>query len=613
MGTPVLHRIDNEEWTLELYAELTLHQEEVEAIRSQLQVTEERINEGAYIRTGYDWKCESEAPTGIFLKQEQWRGDQRYIGVLELEGAPNRAPTVVRTQQEVERAIVDFYGTLYKERPTASSTDSIREYLGEGYEKLDNIYKRRISASTRETLDTDISEEEVLEAIKQGKPGRAPGMTGYTKEFYRFFSEDLRLGVITLLPKGDKEKRLLKNWRPITLLPSLYKIISTVINNRFRKVLPSLVHQDQKGFVDGRYMGEVTRQLYDTIEDAHTHDKKGLIVGVDFEKAFDSLSHDFIKQVLKIMGFDAKLLHWVDILLNNFRSRINHAGNLLKEIILGRGARQGDPIATTLFVLAIEILLIRIRTDKDIKPYTFFSGMGQDPVRSKGSAYADDINITIPRMESTLRALLKAIDAFTPISGLKVNHDKTQVLMLGKKAKTDTKICPDLNLNYVTRLKVLGVTFASDPKDMEENYENKVTEIKKLLNRWSFRNLTVYGRVQLVKSLALSKITHIVQVIPNLKADKIQSLQKLLSNFIWDGKYCRRVVVSKETAMKPQHLGGMNVPHVELFWSALRATWAHRLLQATDGQVWAELALQKIWRALGRKRLNMRTLLETFI
>ena len=100
-------------------------------------------------------------------------------------------------------------------------------------------------------------------------------------------------------------------------------------------------------------------------------------------------------------------------------------------------------------------------------------------------------------------------------------------------------------------------------------------------------------------------------MIPNLKTDNIQSLQKLLSNFIWDGKYCRRVVVGKETATKPQHLGGMNVPHVEHFWSALRATWAHRLLQATDGQIWAELALQRMGRALGRKKLNTRTLLET--
>ena len=72
----LLLRIDNEEWTLDLYAELALHQEEVEAIRSQLQVTEERINEGAYIRTGYDWKCESEAPTGISNSNKNTTGNR---------------------------------------------------------------------------------------------------------------------------------------------------------------------------------------------------------------------------------------------------------------------------------------------------------------------------------------------------------------------------------------------------------------------------------------------------------------------------------------------------------------------------------------------------------
>ena len=628
----LLRRMETEEWTIELYAELVEHQQETASIRAKLQAVDEHINEGAYIRTGFEWKCESEAPTGIFLKQEQWRGDQRYIGVLELEGGPNRAPRTIRTQPEIEQALVDYYDALYRERPTRSSTESIKEYLGEGYEQLENLYTRKTLRSTQLELDSEIKEEEVIHAINQGKAGRAPGMTGFTKEFYRFFSEDLigfimayirhtermgilsdnqRLGVITLLPKGDKEKKLLKNWRPITLLPTLYKIVSTVINNRFRKVLPDLIHQDQKGFVDGRYMGEVTRQLYETIEDAHTYDKKGLIVGVDFEKAFDSLSHDFIKEVLKIMGFDGKLIKWVDILLNSYRSKINHAGNLLRDILLGRGARQGDPIATTMFVLAIEVLLIRIRTDKGIKPYSFFAGMGQSPIQSKGSAYADDVNITIPRVESSLRSLIKAIDEFAPVSGLKVNHEKTQVLRLGRSAKRDPPLCPDLKLTYVDRLKVLGVTFAHEPKLMEENFDKKILEIKKLINRWSFRNLTVYGRVELVKSLALSKLTHIVQVIPNPNKDKLLNLQRLLSNFIWSGKHCKKAVVDRETAMKPHAQGGMNVPHVEKFWAALKATWVHRLLQADEGQIWAQLCLQKVSRALGKYAISIDTLLET--
>ena len=126
-------------------------------------------------------------------------------------------------------------------------------------------------------------------------------------------------------------------------------------------------------------------------------------------------------------------------------------------------------------------------------------------------------------------------------------------------------MCPDLKLTYVDRLKVLGVTFAHEPKLMEENFDKKILEIKKLLNRWSFRNLTVYGRVELVKSLALSKLTHIVQVIPNPNKDKLLNLQRLLSNFIWSGKHCKKAVVDRETAMKPHAQGGMNVPHVEKF------------------------------------------------
>ena len=129
------------------------------------------------------------------------------------------------------------------------------------------------------------------------------GISGFSREFYQILGKDLigfimnyinftetqgilsanqRVGVITLLPKGTKDKKALKNWRPITLLSTLYKIISGVIANRFKKALPHVIGLSQKGFVDGRYMGEVTRLLYDTIHDAYsTKGKKGLIMSID--------------------------------------------------------------------------------------------------------------------------------------------------------------------------------------------------------------------------------------------------------------------------------------------------------------------------------------------
>ena len=604
----------------------------VETLQGELKIINDHLNEGAYLRTGYNWKCESEAPTKIFLKQEQWRGQQRYIGILELEEGQNRPPRVIRTQPEVEEHISDFYTDLFRERATESSKDDIKNYLGEGFDILDGICQKNVDPTTMKEIDKPITKAEVLEAIQSGKAGRAPGFSGYTKEFYRHFAPDLidfilkyiwyteeqgilstnqRLGIITLLPKGDKDKKSLKNWRPITLLSTLYKLISSVINNRFRRVLPKIIHQDQKGFVDGRYMGEVTRTIYDAIDDAHTHRKKGLIVAIDFEKAFDSVGHDFIKNVIEIAGFGKRLRKWIDILLNDFKSRVNHAGNLLREILLGRGARQGDPIATTLFVIAIEILLIRIRSDKDILPYRFFAGMGQNPIETKVDGYADDLTLLLPRIERALRAAMRAVENFYNISGLKLNRDKTQVLKIGHRAQNDAEICGDLGLTYVKELKILGVTFTPNPADMEINFVDKISEIETLLSRWNFRNITCFGRVELVKSLALSRLTHIVQVIPNPAGHLLDKLQSMISNFIWSGSQSKKKVVSAEIAMQPQEKGGLNVPDVRKFWDALKAAWAHRIVTAERDCKWANLCLQQTGRAIGRHSLSLEALLGT--
>ena len=151
------------------------------------------------------------------------------------------------------------------------------------------------------------------------KNGKSPGLDGYTTEFLKFFWKDLgafvvraindgfkrgemsitqRRGVITCIPKENKPKRFLKNWRPITLLNTVYKIASACIAERVKGLLPKIIGEEQKGFLSGRYIGENIRMIYDVLSHTENHSLPGIIMMIDFEKAFDSISWSFIKKLL---------------------------------------------------------------------------------------------------------------------------------------------------------------------------------------------------------------------------------------------------------------------------------------------------------------------------
>ena len=121
---------------------------------------------------------------------------------------------------------------------------------------------------------------------------------------------------------------------------------------------------------------------------------------------------------------------------------------------------------------------------------------------------------------------------FSEISGLSLNQGKIQVMIIGKQHKAAAILAPDLGLNWVKEITILGIKLYPNPEMMESNFSSKVDDIKNLLNRWTFRNLTVFGRIQIVKSLGLSKLTHVVQVVPNPPRHVIQDLQKAINHFV---------------------------------------------------------------------------------
>ena len=108
-----------------------------------------------------------------------------------------------------------------------------------------------------------------------------------------------RHGVITLIPKKDKPRDYLRNWRPISLLNISYKVASSSIANRMKKVLNKIISPDQNGFMKGRYIGDCIRTIYDTMLSLNKDNLPGVLFCIDFEKAVDSVSLNFVFKTLK--------------------------------------------------------------------------------------------------------------------------------------------------------------------------------------------------------------------------------------------------------------------------------------------------------------------------
>ena len=193
------------------------------------------------------------------------------------------------------------------------------------------------------SLEGEINVNEASKVLQKMNNNKSPGSDGFSTEFFKFFWIDLKSfvvnsinfgsllgelsvtqkqGIITCLPKDNKPRHFLKNWRPISLLNTVYKIGSGVIASRLKRVPEKLIDLDQTGFISGRYIGDNIRLIYDMLQFTEENDIPGLLLLIDFEKAFDSISWDFLLSVLKFFNFGESIINWVKVFYNNISSAV---------------------------------------------------------------------------------------------------------------------------------------------------------------------------------------------------------------------------------------------------------------------------------------------------
>jgi hypothetical protein len=167
--------------------------------------------------------------------------------------------------------------------------------------------------------------------------------------------ESMKMSIITLIYK-KKSRQDTRNYRPISLLCSDYNIIAKALAERMKIVLPDIIHEDQTGFVNGRYIDENISLFLDVQEHLSRELKPGLAFMADWEKAYDLIDRPFLKLCLQHLGFGKSFIQWFSILHSATSPKVTVNSFLTNSFQVVTGVRQGCPWAPLLFLCAVEPL-----------------------------------------------------------------------------------------------------------------------------------------------------------------------------------------------------------------------------------------------------------------
>ena len=492
---------------------------------------------------------------------------------------------------QVNIEIENSYSKMYTSKITSNNTSDVSEHNNNIHKFIEGLNIPQLNVEEQESLEKDLTFEELKDAVTSFEDNKSPGEDGFTKEFYEAFFDLLwkdllnsyndafnkgslsvskKRGTITLIPKGDENLSDLKNWRPISLLNIDYKILSKVLAKRMEQHLPKLIHSDQAGFVNGRYIGQNIRLLSDIMEFSDSKNFQGILLFVDFEKAFDTLEWSFISKTLEVFNFGNKFKKWFTVPYNGVQSSVVNGGFMTNYFEITRGVRQGCPLSPSLFILAVELLALKIRQNKNCEGIYLPNNQEVEI-----SQFADDTTIITNNTDS-LKSHLQTIEWFGTVSGLKLNKKKTKAMWLGTMKHSNSNILEFKSTK--NPIKVLG-TFLSynQNKNIEENFLSRIRKMKIKLNLWLCRDMTLYGRSLLAKTLGVSQLVYAASMltVPSLV---IKNVQTELFSFLWKNKKDK---IKRTVMYQPLLEGGLNFVNFSAVVKSLRLAWISRLLSST--------------------------------
>lgn len=561
-------------------------------MESELNNIVDQETAGLVVRSRLRWVEHGEKSSRYFCNLEKRSPEKKVIRNLTMEHG-----TFQTDPDEIMKELHMFYDKLYTSQSTTITDQDACSFL-------DQLDIPQLSEESKGILNRPISKAELLSNLKSMHQNKSPGLDGLPMEFYIVFFHDIadmliasfnfsfeqgmlslsqRNGVITLLPKKDRDPTFVKNHRPISLVTTDYKLIAKTMANRLKLVLNDLIHEDQNGFMKGRNIGCNIRTIIDLIEYCDINDIPGSIVLLDIEKAFDSVEHSFLFEVLNRFNLGHNFIQWVKTFYQCRKSYVINNGFLSKPIDMSRGIFQGCPISPFLFLFAIEILAIAIRCNDKIK------GLKVGNIEKKINLLADDTTCFLQGDLESFEVLFSTLDKFASFSGCKLNMSKSEAIHIGSLKGTNFHPLENVGLKWmVNTFKTLGVQFSLNIKALYDlNFIPKLHQIEQTLNCWRCRSLSLLGKITVIKTLLLPQLLYLFSVLCiNIPKIFFKKLNSLFYKFIWNGGNDR---VKRDILCNDYDFGGLRMIDPLVFSQAQKFVWVKHLLDPNYSNFWKSL------------------------
>jgi hypothetical protein len=285
-----------------------------------------------------------------------------------------------------------------------------------------------------------------------------------------------------------------------------------------------------------------------------------LIISLDARKAFDSVSHNYIRKTLTAYGFES-FIPVFNLLYKKQRVSIHVNGRKLDGYNIKNGVKQGDSLSCILFILCMDPLIRNIEANPNITRPEI-----QAIPLPKVLAYADDITCIVERDTRNVKNIFKEYGRLTKASGLTLNADKTEILAIREQLHTVKYQGKVYSLRGAKSIKINGVVFDKDIDLMKlENFNHLVSKIEKMLNGWRARQLSLLGKILIYKTFGLSQVIYILSII-SLSAAQYKKLKIMFNNFLWGRDLAdpsTRARIGKERLNTPIDYGGFGMVEYE--------------------------------------------------